>query len=121
MSERRGHARLCEEIRRELSDIMEFELRDPALKENLPTVMKVGLSEDGRYARVYVAIAEKGTPKNEVAAALHRDRGFFRTELAHRLSLRYTPYLEFLLDETMEKAMHLERLLQDEAHELGTG
>ncbi|RLE33636.1 ribosome-binding factor A, partial [Candidatus Acetothermia bacterium] len=50
-------ARLREEIQRELAAIIEFESRDPIVREAFPTVMDVRLSVDARYAKVYVAAA----------------------------------------------------------------
>ncbi len=122
MSTGRAHARLCEEIKREVSQIVEFEMRDPLLREAIPTVMEVRLSVDTRYAKVYIALAQ-GTQeeKLEVIAAFRRDRGFFRTELARRLSLRHTPQLEFILDETVERAIRLDEILTRENNEIGTG
>jgi ribosome-binding factor A len=120
MNDGRAHARLCAEIKREVSQIVEFEARDPILRDAIPTVMEVKLSVDARYAKVYVALAQ-GTreEKLEVMAAFRRDRGFFRTELARRLSLRYTPQLEFILDETVERAIRFEQILSREDDELG--
>ena len=122
MSDGRTHARLCAQIKREVSQIVEFEMRDPLLRNALPTVMAVKLSIDARYAKVYIALGQ-GTreEKMEVMAAFHRDRGFVRTELAHRLSLRYTPQLEFILDETVERAMRLDQILSHEHNELSPG
>ncbi|HCP32017.1 TPA: 30S ribosome-binding factor RbfA [Candidatus Acetothermia bacterium] len=120
MSEGHVHARLCEEIKRELSAIAEFEVRDPVLKEAFLTVMDVDLSVDARYAKVYIAIGTPSADKEAVMAVFRRDRGFFRTELARRLPLRYTPQLEFILDETVERAMQLERLLKDEEDEIAS-
>jgi ribosome-binding factor A len=114
MSEGHGYARLCEEIKRELSAIVEFEARDPVLREAFPTIMAVKLSPDARYAKVYVAIGTSTADKRAVIAAFRRDRGFFRSQLAKRLPIRYTPQLEFILDETVEKALHLDQLLHDE-------
>jgi ribosome-binding factor A len=114
MTESHGHARLCEEIKRELSAIVEFEARDPALRQAFPTVMAVKLSPDARYAKVYVAIGSSAVDKHTAMAAFRRDRGFFRSQLAKHLPIRYTPELEFILDETVEKALHIDQLLHDE-------
>ena len=114
MKAARGHARLREEIKRKISAIVEFEARDPVLKAAFPTVMDVKLSVDAHYAKVYVAVGASEADKRAVIAAFRRDRGFFRTELAQRLSLRYTPELEFVLDETIERARRMEKLLEDE-------
>ncbi len=122
MSYGRAHARLCAEIKREVSQIVEFEARDPILQEALPTVMAVKLSVDARYAKIYIALAQGSQEeKLEVMAIFRRDRGFFRAKLAHRLSLRYTPELEFILDETVEQAIRLDQILAHEDDELSAG
>jgi ribosome-binding factor A len=114
MTEGRFVERVREEIRRELSAIVEFEAKDPVLREAFPTVMDVRLSPDLRYAKVYVALGASDADPAEVLAAFKRDRGFLRTELARRLELRYTPDLGFLLDEVVERAMRVDRLLEDD-------
>ncbi len=122
MSNGRSHARLCAEIKREVSQIVEFEARDPILQEALPTVMAVKLSVDARYAKVYVALANGSREeKLETMAIFRRERGFFRTKLAHRLSLRYTPELEFILDETVERTIRIDQILSHEDDELSAG
>ena len=117
MNPDRGHPKQREEIKRELSAIVEFETRDPGLKEAFPTVMDVQLSPDARYAKVYVALGVQNANKEAVMAVFRRHRGFFRSELAHRLSLRYTPELHFVLDETVEQSLRLEKLLEEDARE----
>jgi len=118
MVDGRGKAKTREEIKRELSTIVEFEARDPVIKNAFPTVMDVKLSVDARYAKVYIALGAPVFDKAEIVKAFARDRGFFRTQLAKRLTTRYTPQLEFIMDETVEWAMRLEKLLQDEDDEL---
>lgn len=113
MSDGRGHERLREEIKRVLSSVAEFEARDPVIRAAFPTVMDVRLSPDARYAQVFVALDAAEADKEAVMAAFRHDRGFFRSELAHRLNLRYTPELRFVLDETIERAQRLERLFDE--------
>ncbi len=113
MADGRIQARLREEVKRELSSIVEFEARDPVIRDAFPTVMSVNLSADAHYAKVYVAV-DSSVDRDAVLAAFRHDRGFFRTELAKRLPLRYTPQLEFILDDTVEWAMRINRLLKDE-------
>lgn len=116
-----GRGRTSEEIKRELSTIVEFEARDPIIRDAFPTVMDVKLSEDGRYAKVYIALGvTTASRREEIVEAFARDRGFFRTQLAKRLTVRYTPQLEFILDETVEWAMRLEKLLRDEDDEISS-
>jgi len=117
MSGGRHMARLREEIQRELAAIIEFESRDPIVREAFPTVMDVRLSVDARYAKVYVAAAAP-TDKEILLSAMTRDRGFYRSLLAERLSLRYTPELRFVIDETVERAIRLDGLLKGEDDEI---
>jgi len=119
MSKRRN-ARLQEEILRELAQIVEFESRDPVVRGAFPTVMDVRLSIDGRYAKVYVAA---GAPVDHTTflAALQHDSSFYRRMLAERLAQRHTPELQFAVDETVERALHLDELLRVDGNELGLG
>jgi ribosome-binding factor A len=109
----RKNARLREDIQRELSGILEFESRDPVVRDAFPTLMDVRLTVDGRYAKVYIAVGSD-VDRADVQKALEQDRGFYRSMLAERLSLRYTPELRFVLDETVERSLRLSSLLRDE-------
>jgi ribosome-binding factor A len=113
----RKSARLREDIQRELSRILEFESRDPVVREAFPTLMDVRLTVDGRYANVYVAVAGD-VSRDDVEKALAHDRGFYRSMLADRLALRHTPELRFVIDETVERSLRLEALLRDDGAEI---
>jgi len=84
-----------EEIKRHLSEILEFEARDPRL--SWITVMEVRLSKDLRRATVYVSATGDATAEDEAIEILKEQRGFFRSALAKRLRLRHTPELRFEL------------------------
>ncbi len=118
MSSKRRLDRLREEIQRELAAIIEFESRDPVVRDAFPTVMEVRLSRDARHAKVYVA-AGADTDREAFRAALIRDRGFYRSELAERLALRHTPELQFVVDEAVERSIRLGELLREDDESLG--
>lgn len=113
MTGKRRLARLQEEIQRELAAIIEFESRDPTVRAAFPTVMDVRLSVDARHAKVYVAAGTE-TDSDAFLSALIHDQGFYRSELAHRLSTRHTPELQFIVDHTVERSLRLEQLLRDD-------
>lgn len=115
----RKSARLREDIRRVLSDVLEFEGRDPIVRDAFPTVMDVRLSVDGRYAKVYVALSGD-VDRDAFEKALAQDRGFYRSMLAERLSLRHTPELRFVVDETVERSLRMQELLQDDGRDLAS-
>jgi len=116
----RKNARLREDIQRELSSILEFEGRDPVVREAFPTVMDVRLSVDGRYAKGYVAVAGE-VDREAREKDLAQDRGFYRSMLAERLSLRHTPELRFVIDETVERSLRMQDLLRDDGLGLDSG
>lgn len=100
-----------EQIHRALSEILEFETRDPRF--TLVTIMAVKLSIDLRHATVYISALDEGT-EAQTLAALREHRGFFRSELAKKLNLRYTPELIFQIDEASKRAQRIEELLAQE-------
>jgi len=120
MSKGYTHARICEEIKRDLSQIIELGTRDPLIKAALPTIVTVRLSSDARYAKVYVALNCPKTGKEAAMKVFQHNQGFFRSALARQVSLRYIPELNFILDETLEWAARLEHLLRIDNSEATT-
>lgn len=98
----RAKARIEAEIQRELADILATEVKDPVLKRTLPDIVGVELSSNGQRATVYVFAGEE-MAREEVLAALARDAGFLRTELAHRMELRRVPALRFAWEDPLKK------------------
>jgi len=103
--------RAQERIQRALSEILEFEARDPRF--SLVTIMGVKLSADFRRATVYISVLDEST-EAETLAALREHRGFFRSELAKKLDVRHTPELIFQIDEATKRAWRIESLLSQE-------
>jgi ribosome-binding factor A len=101
--------RINEEIRRELSNIIQNELKDPRLTAMI-SVTQVEVTKDLRYAKVYVSIFGKDEEQAHGLAALKSSAGFMRKEIGHRVNLRHTPELIIELDKSIEHGMHMETL-----------
>ncbi len=101
--------RIGERIREELSVIILLESDDPRLKG--VTVTEAKVDKELAYADVYVCALEGRERSEEVLAGLQHAQGYLRTELAHRMELRYFPQLKFHWDPTSENADHIEKLL----------
>lgn len=113
MSDRRA-ARLNEQFKREISDILRRETRDPRI--GMPTVTGVDATPDLWSARVYVRPGPERDGEEadtELLAGLEAANPFIRRELGERLTLRRVPELRFELDKTLEKAMRIEALLRE--------
>lgn len=98
-----GLERLQSEIHQRLSEILQFEARDPRLER--VTIFAVRLSKDIRHAWVSVGVLGNLEEETESLEALQEHRGFLRSALAKYLRIRHTPELHFELDET-ERARH---------------
>ena len=102
--------RVSDLIREELSGMLYRKVKDPRL-EGI-TVTGVDVTPDLRHARVHYCFS--GGPedrKKQVADALARSAGFFRTELGKRLHTRTVPELQFLYDESFDYGDKIDRLL----------
>ena len=91
--------RINEEIQRELSDLIR-NLKDPRVQKTMVSVTRVETTADLRYAKVHVSVYEKEAAK-EVLKGLKSSGGYLRHELASRLSLRYTPELVWVEDNSI--------------------
>ena len=99
-------------VRHVVGDAMAQDLKDPRV--GFVTVTDVKTSADLRHARVYVSIL--GTPAEREASleGLRSAHGYLQRRVASELRLKNTPELEFVLDETAERAFRLEELLDAE-------
>jgi ribosome-binding factor A len=106
-------ARAAEQIRRDLSDLLEFEVDDPSIPAVRLTAVE--LAPDYSYAKVMVVPSEleQSAVDNEdqFLAPLRRASGYLRSLLADRLDIRRVPTLDFRLDRGAQNASRVEDLL----------
>jgi ribosome-binding factor A len=104
-------ARVAEAIREVTSETILFELRDPRVK--MVTVTRAEVSGDLQHAKVYVSIM--GTEKEQKLTlhGLRHAAGFIQSRLAQRLQTRFTPVIEFVLDEGVKKSIEMTRLINE--------
>lgn len=101
--------RIADRIREEISEMLIYDLRDPRLQG--ASITDVTVDRELVVADVYVSALEGSERSQEILAGFEKARGFIRTELARRLSLRTVPRLRFHWDPTPENADRIERLL----------
>jgi len=102
--------RIEEEYRKELSQIIGYELKNPNVT-GLISVTKVKVTNDLKYARVYVSIMNSKNVKDTLAG-LKKSSGYIRSELARRVNLRNTPELIFELDDSIEYGAKIDTILK---------
>ncbi len=105
----RKKRRIEEVLRRELSTIVLYELRDP--RAGFVTVTGVELSEDQRAAKVLITVRGTAEETRQTLDTLRHARGFMQKLIGDRLKLRYTPVLSFEEDTEIQEVMRLEALI----------
>ena len=103
--------RIDEEYRKELSQIISYDLKNPNLT-GMISVTKVKVTTDLKYAKVYVSILNSKNIK-ETMDGLKKSSGFIRSELAKRINLRNTPELIFEIDDSIEYGAKIDSILKE--------
>ncbi|MFD1177237.1 30S ribosome-binding factor RbfA [Paenibacillus puldeungensis] len=107
--------RVSEQIKKELSVLIQSELKDPRI--GFVTVTGVEVTPDLSQAKVYLSVFGDDEKKNESLKGLEKANGFLRTELGKRIRLRHTPELIFKIDESIAYGSRIEKLLGEISHE----
>jgi|SRR5437762_14119001 len=102
--------RIEEQLRIELSEIIEREIQDPRI--GLATVTAVKISPDLRHAHIFITVLGDETQRKKTLEGLRSAANFVRRSLSKRLHhLRRIPELSFDYDEVVEKGIRIEELL----------
>lgn len=104
--------RINDEIQKELSEIIRFELKDPRLNAET-SVTSVKTTADLRHCKVSISVMGDDQKKSEAMAGLESALGFIRKQIAERLNLRMTPEFTLELDDSLDYGMKIERILRD--------
>ena len=106
--------RVGELIRHALADMLSRgEMHDDVLARYVITVPEVRLTPDLKLATAYI-MPLGGQDVEIVLKALEGHRKRIRTEVAHRVNLKYAPDVRFRRDESFEKSAHIDRILATE-------
>lgn len=107
--------RVNEALREVLSVRIAAGLKDPRI--GFVTVTAVETSPDLRHARVFVSVLGGQRERSDTLTGLQRAHGVLQTEIARELHLKRTPELTFVYDETVDKGMRINQLLESESPE----
>ena len=91
--------RINEEIQRELAELLRG-LKDPRVQDTMISITRVETTPDLRYAKVYTSFLEADRAKDALKG-LKSASGYLRRELGRALQLRYTPELQWVLDDSI--------------------
>jgi ribosome-binding factor A len=109
-------------IRKVISDAVAVDIKDPRV--GFVTVTDVRTSPDLSQARVYVSVlgeagrASEPEQREATMAGLRSAHGFLQARIASELKLKRTPMLMFSYDETTDRALRIDALIESEGESL---
>ena len=104
--------RVSEDIKRAVITVIR-ELKDPRIAGKMLTIVRVDVSGDLSYAKVYVSELEGLETDKQAVKALKNAEGYIKNHVSKALHLRKTPELNFVADNSIEIGMHIDRILKE--------
>ena len=101
--------RIGELIREEISYILREDVKDPRL--GMLSVTKVKVTPDLRHAHIYISPFKK-EEVDDILNCLKKARGFIQKKLGSRIQLRYTPVIDFHIDDSIKYGAHILEILE---------
>ena len=101
--------RINEEIQKELASLIR-ELKDPRVQETMISITRVETTPDLRYAKVYASFLQEEKAA-EALKGLRSASGYLRRELGRSLQLRYTPEIQWALDDSITYGAKMLKLI----------
>lgn len=97
-------------IQQEMSKLIVERIKDPRI--GFITVTHVKMTADLKSAVVFVSVMGDEKVKANSIEGLEHARGYFQHEIAESLKLRYTPKIQFELDNSLERGLEIDRILR---------
>ncbi len=110
MAEGRRVKRYADMLKRVISEVIEFKLKDP--NKGMITLTKVKVSPDLRVATIYYTVLGDANQRAKTKAVLDRSKAFIRNEIRPFITSRWLPELRFFYDDTMDYAERIDSLLK---------
>jgi ribosome-binding factor A len=111
MANSRRVSRVSSLIKREVSQMLLFDIKDDRVGAGMVTVTEVDVSGDLQHAKIFVSIYGTQEAKLETMEGLKSSEGYVRRELAKRMRLRRSPEVTFFEDDGIERADKMLNLL----------
>ena len=106
------NTRINGEVRRELSNIIRGEIKDPRISP-LTSVVQVYVAPDLKTCKAYISVLGDEEAKKNTLDGLTSAVGYIRRQLARELNLRNTPEITFILDQSIEYGVNMSKLTDD--------
>jgi len=104
--------RVADQIQRDLSEIIAFELKDPRV--GMITITEVQVTPDYAHAKVFfTTLADDPAAVQSTVNGLSKAAGFLRMQLGRRLTIHTLPELHFVHDTSTVRGIEMSRLITE--------
>ena len=100
--------RVSQEVLRELSSIIRDEVHDPRIAP-FTSLVDVYCAPDLKTCKVWVSVLGDEQAQKDTLKGLNSAKAFIRGQLAHRMNMRNTPELTFVIDQTIEYGVNMSK------------
>jgi len=104
--------RINSEVQHELSKIIRNEIKDPRISL-MTSVVAVDVAPDLKFAKAYISVLGSEEEKKDTIKGLRSAEGYIRKTLAKNVNLRNTPFITFVIDESIEYGVNMTRLINE--------
>ncbi|MGO4986802.1 MAG: 30S ribosome-binding factor RbfA [Gallicola sp.] len=112
MNNKRVH-RISAEIKKIISTSLYNDVKDPRIDTINTGITEVHVTNDLSFATVYISVIGDEAKKEETLEGFRQASGFFKKEIAKAVQLRQIPKLVFKLDESTERGIHINNLIEE--------
>jgi ribosome-binding factor A len=95
-----------------ISEVIRNDVKNPHVNEFV-SVTKVEITKDLRHAKVFVSVIGDKFTKETTVIALQSAAGFIAVHASKKMVIRHFPELHFKLDDTVEKQMRIDSILEN--------
>ncbi|MGI0495180.1 30S ribosome-binding factor RbfA [Alkalinema pantanalense CENA528] len=107
MATDRRVARVAEQIKREVSQLLMSGIKDDRVGTGMVSVTDVDVSGDLQHAKIFVSIYGTDEARAETMKGLQSATGYVRSVLGQRVRLRRTPEVIFVEDRSLERGTQI--------------
>ena len=103
--------RINGEVMKVISEALRYS-KDPRISP-MTSVMDVEVAPDLKTCKVWVTVMGDDEDRARTAEGLKSAAGYVRSTLAKELNMRYTPEIRFIMDDSIEYAINMSKIIDE--------
>ena len=106
------NTRINGEVQRVLAEVIRGEIKDPRISP-LTSVIAVEVAPDLKTCKAWISVYGDEQAKKDTLAGLKSAEGYIKNQLAHKINLRNTPEIRFIVDQSIAYGVKMSKLIDE--------